>query len=228
MALQAQIRGSFSCSGQCGTTASAFPAFQSILNPFNPSAIYLTEIDNTSMSFSFAVNVTTLPATQANLDLVVSQIRNVLEAWGVFDVSVGVTSSNIGSGGNVGGSGVYIVQSGDTLSIIARRYGLTLSQLLALNPHITNPNFIQVGQVINVSGTPSGGGTIPVVTNVNPNTGQIGGIVAGVLGGNNNAPATADNRSWFDKTFFTGAGALSGVGIATLVVIGFAVISRNR
>lgn len=42
----------------------------------------------------------------------------------------------------------YIVVKGDTLGKIARRNNMTLSQLLALNPQIKNPNFIRVGQKI--------------------------------------------------------------------------------
>jgi len=44
----------------------------------------------------------------------------------------------------------YIVQPGDTMGRIAARHGLTLGQLLNLNPAITNPNRIRVGQVIRV------------------------------------------------------------------------------
>lgn len=42
----------------------------------------------------------------------------------------------------------YVVQSGDTLLIIAERFGLTLGQLMAANPGITNANRIRVGQVL--------------------------------------------------------------------------------
>lgn len=51
-------------------------------------------------------------------------------------------------------TGIYTVQSGDTLSAIAQRYNLTLDQLLALNPGLTRESIIQVGQVINIGGTP--------------------------------------------------------------------------
>ena len=44
----------------------------------------------------------------------------------------------------------HIVQRGDTLRIIANRYGTTVDALLALNPGIKNPNLIYVGQVIRV------------------------------------------------------------------------------
>lgn len=48
------------------------------------------------------------------------------------------------------GASTYVVQRGDTLRIIANRFGTTVDALLALNPKITNPNRIYVGQVINI------------------------------------------------------------------------------
>ena len=53
------------------------------------------------------------------------------------------------------GTGTYSVQSGDTLSAIALQYNLTLDQLLALNPGLTRDSVLQVGQVLNVGGTPA-------------------------------------------------------------------------
>ena len=44
----------------------------------------------------------------------------------------------------------YTVVRGDTLYTIARRYGITLNELISANPQITNPNLIQIGQVINI------------------------------------------------------------------------------
>lgn len=43
---------------------------------------------------------------------------------------------------------VYIVKSGDTLSKIAASFGLTVEDLLAVNPQITDPNSIQIGDEI--------------------------------------------------------------------------------
>ena len=44
----------------------------------------------------------------------------------------------------------HTVQRGETLRIIANRYGTTVNAILALNPNITNPNLIYVGQRIRV------------------------------------------------------------------------------
>ena len=51
-------------------------------------------------------------------------------------------------------SGTYVVQRGDTLNKIAARIGSSLSNLLAVNPQIWNPNLIYVGQVINLPANP--------------------------------------------------------------------------
>lgn len=43
---------------------------------------------------------------------------------------------------------IYTVQPGDTLSAIATRFDVTVQDILAVNPQITNPNEILVGQRI--------------------------------------------------------------------------------
>lgn len=45
---------------------------------------------------------------------------------------------------------VYVVRRGDTLWHIARRYGMTLADLIAQNPQIKNPNLIYPGERVNV------------------------------------------------------------------------------
>jgi LysM repeat protein/GH25 family lysozyme M1 (1,4-beta-N-acetylmuramidase) len=63
-------------------------------------------------------------------------------------------------------SNVYIVVSGDTMSGIASKYGMSLGSLLRLNPQVTNPNIIHPGDRINVSGEsapqPAAGGRYTV------------------------------------------------------------------
>lgn len=54
----------------------------------------------------------------------------------------------------VSASGTYTVKSGDTLSEIAATYGTTVDALVSLNG-ISNPDVINVGQVLKVTGTAS-------------------------------------------------------------------------
>lgn len=62
---------------------------------------------------------------------------------------------------NAGSSCSYTVVAGDTLSKIAASRGTTVDALLRLNPAITNPDRILVGQTLNVcaSGSGSNGGS---------------------------------------------------------------------
>lgn len=83
----------------------------------------------------------------------------------------------------------YQVQPGDTLSKIAKRNGITVSQLLNANPQITNPDRIQVGQVINLPDTstettqPLPGNVVPAVTPTTtpPATGEAAGALGEAL-----------------------------------------------
>ncbi len=62
----------------------------------------------------------------------------------------------------------YRVKSGDTLSAIASRYGTTVAKLAQLNG-ISNPNLIQVGQVLKLPSGSSAPAPTPVAP-VNPST----------------------------------------------------------
>lgn len=44
----------------------------------------------------------------------------------------------------------YVVKAGDSLSAIAKKYGISLNELIKRNPQITNPNLIRVGQKIRI------------------------------------------------------------------------------
>jgi predicted chitinase len=44
----------------------------------------------------------------------------------------------------------YSVKSGDTLSGISKKFGITLQEILTVNPAITNPNQIKVGDLIKI------------------------------------------------------------------------------
>ena len=45
---------------------------------------------------------------------------------------------------------VYTVKKGDTLWGVAKRYGVTLTALIAANPQIKNPNLIYPGNRVNI------------------------------------------------------------------------------
>jgi LysM repeat protein len=62
----------------------------------------------------------------------------------------------------------YTIVAGDSLSAIAQRYGLTLDQLLALNPTLTRESVIDIGQVINVAGTPPTPGAATLAPTATP------------------------------------------------------------
>jgi len=61
----------------------------------------------------------------------------------------------------------YKVKAGDNLSKVAKRYGISLAQLLKANPQIKNPDKIKVGQLINLPNT-STETTQPLPLNVVP------------------------------------------------------------
>ncbi|MHB9093953.1 MAG: LysM peptidoglycan-binding domain-containing protein [Eubacteriales bacterium] len=60
---------------------------------------------------------------------------------------------------NCPGGQVYVVKSGDTLYLIARRFNITVASILAVNPGL-NPNYLMIGQQICIPVPP----TCPGVT----------------------------------------------------------------
>ncbi len=69
------------------------------------------------------------------------------------------------NGPTVRGIGTYIMQRGDTLEAVARRYNTTVQYLIRLNG-IVNPNALVIGQVLAVPGpgnNPPGGTVAPTV-----------------------------------------------------------------
>lgn len=79
------------------------------------------------------------------------------EFWEDCGASQGLTVLPGSSGGGTTPAGsaqqetvVYTVKKGDTLWGIAKRYGVTLSALIAANPGIKNPNLIYPGDRVNI------------------------------------------------------------------------------
>ncbi len=79
-------------------------------------------------------------------------------------------------GPTVNGIGTYIMQPGDTLEAVARRYKVTLQELASLNG-IVNPNRLVIGQVLAVPGPGNNhpGGTVaPTIIPTQPGGGASG------------------------------------------------------
>ena len=50
---------------------------------------------------------------------------------------------------------IHLIKSGETLNSISRDYRVSIAQILAVNPLITNVNNLYVGQTINIPGLPN-------------------------------------------------------------------------
>jgi prophage DNA circulation protein len=84
-------------------------------------------------------------------------VSYTFEFWECFDgyesgaVKVsysGGTSLTAASAGKTSGKSWYTVKSGDCMWNIANACGLTLAELVALNPQVKNPNLIYPGDVL--------------------------------------------------------------------------------
>jgi LysM repeat protein len=87
-----------------------------------------------------------------------------LKIWSAVPQTTTATSTGTASAG-VGSTDVpytHIVRSGETLGTIARRYGVTLGQIVAANA-ISNPDRVLVGQVVVIPGR-----TAPQTSGTNP------------------------------------------------------------
>lgn len=65
-----------------------------------------------------------------------------------LELSDGQLESAVGGAGSSGGSEYYTVKRGDTLGKIAKAFGVSITTLMALNPHVTNPNLLKEGTEI--------------------------------------------------------------------------------
>jgi spore coat assembly protein SafA len=87
------------------------------------------------------------PRTQSALIAFQQSVRE-LEVTGIADIE---TWTALGAEcESTPGIIRYTVRPGDTLFIIANRFGITVNEILRINPQITNPNIIFPGQVINI------------------------------------------------------------------------------
>ena len=122
------------------------------------------------------------------------------------------TAAGLGGAGVAGVPEQYQIQSGDTLSQIAQQYGVSVEEMMANNPHITDPNMIIAGQMLNVPG-----GQMMAGTGAAAGTGGIGGLISGGgADGVGNYGVVGDLLGGFtDKLGITNyGGAAGGTGAA--------------
>lgn len=108
----------------------------------------------------------------------------------------------------------YKVKSGDTLSKIAVRHGITLKQLLDVNPQFkTHPNQLQVGEILNLPFEIGSAPTqpLPSITSLPTSTVAVGavGVAAAKLLGTLSAKYETGGRG--PGTVSTGSGDPGGV-----------------
>lgn len=85
-------------------------------------------------------------------------VRYSFEFWEENDLCSGIATraTEHPSGGTASAPAAgaqarwHTVAKGDTLWALAQRYGLSLPQLVALNPQLKNPNLIRVGEEVRV------------------------------------------------------------------------------
>lgn len=104
----------------------------------------------------------------------------------------------------------YTVRPGDTMSKIATRNGVSVAQLLQANPQVTNPNRINVGDVLNIpNGSTTTDNTKPLPSNVAAApVGALGTAIAEALG---QLSAKYETGGRGPGTVSTGAGDPGGV-----------------
>ena len=70
----------------------------------------------------------------------------------------------------------YVVQPGDTMYLIAQRFGVSLDALIRANPQVRNPDLIFPGEVIHIPGAgPGVGGGLGPGPGAGPGPGPVGG-----------------------------------------------------
>lgn len=82
-------------------------------------------------------------------------VRNLVEANDLSDPNLIVAGSTLqipGGGSSGSGATTYVVEDGDTLGAIARKFGTSVRALVEANG-ITNPNLIRTGKKLAISGS---------------------------------------------------------------------------
>lgn len=116
---------------------------------------------------SLAARFGTTPAAIAQLNNL-SDLDTLKVGQQLKIVGTAAADTSAPGASGAGGTGVYVVQAGDTLGTIARRFDTTVAQLVQLN-NLTNPDRIAVGQKLIV---PAAGSAVPAAGTTPTTAGQ--------------------------------------------------------
>lgn len=105
-----------------------------------------------SIATAYGTNVASIVAANGIVN------PNVIYAGQALIIPSGITVPNTGGTGSVGSTIRYTVQAGDTLSVIASRYGVTVSAIVNINA-ITVSTVLRPGQVLLIPSTLPGTGS---------------------------------------------------------------------
>ena len=137
-------------------TPTATEAAQAPTAPATGEVTYQVRWGDTLSSIARAYS-TTVEAIMARNPRITNASQ--LYAGMVLVIPAGTTTPPTGAATPAAPSGTYVVQRGDTLSSIARRFGTTVQALLEANPSLTDRNTVYAGQrlVIPAGATSPGG-----------------------------------------------------------------------
>jgi LysM repeat protein len=88
------------------------------------------------------------------------------------------------------------VKSGDTMSALAKKAGVSLTDFIAANPQITNPNLIRPGQILNIPGASSTASTTDSAASIRPDAEydeKMAAAAGGVVDQENSTTSNVDN-----------------------------------
>ncbi len=88
---------------------------------------------------------------------------NALQVGQVLQVSGAASQAPASAPTTSGSSRSYTVQPGNTLGQIASQFGMSWQTLAAVN-HLSNPNALQVGQVLSIPASGTAGASVPVAS----------------------------------------------------------------
>jgi hypothetical protein len=103
-----------------------------------------------------------------------------------------------GSGGQAAVAATHVVAPGESLSLIARQYGVTLGSLVAAND-ISNPDLIRIGQRLTVPGGSGGvGGSAPAPMMTSA---EVQAYIAEIAASHGLPPALMLGLAWMESGF---------------------------